>query len=148
MSRVGFNAVKTGIATGTSAKTLMQIIAAANHRVALSEIGVSFQGTSATDPPVLIEVLRQTTTGTVSALTLVKSNNSDDETIQTTASHTASAEPTAGDILMAFTVHPQAGFVWQAPPGGEIIIPGGGKVGIRATTSTTQTAAVTVKGEE
>src|SRR6187200_1914628 len=102
MSQAGFSAVKTGVVTGTAAKTLLQLVAAANHRFVVKEIAVSFAGTSATDPPVLIEVLRQTTAGTMTALSPVKANDADEETLQTTAQHTAIVEPTAGDILMAF----------------------------------------------
>jgi hypothetical protein len=55
------------------------------------------------------------------------------ETIQTTASHTATAEPTAGDVLDAIEVHPQSGYEKIFPLGDEIIVPGGGRVGIECT---------------
>lgn len=148
MSGVGFKAVVAGVATGTSAKTLMQIVAASNHRVLAKEIGVAFQGTSNSAAPILVEVLRQSDAGTMSALTPVKANDSDDETLEVTAQHTATAEPTPGDVIFKQYVHPQSGFYWQAPFGGEQAIKGGGRLGIRVTAGADVNAAVTFVGEE
>src|SRR5262249_36787477 len=115
MAGVRFKATKSGVSTGTSAKTLMQIVAAANHGVPIDEVSISFQGTSNSASPIRVRVLRQTTTGTMSALTPVKDPDDTDETLQTTAQHTATAEPTASDVLIEEYVHPQAGYTWQAP---------------------------------
>ena len=127
-------AITGEIATGTAVKTLMQLVAAADHRVLVHELAVSFQGISNTDAPILIEILRQTTAGTMSALSLVKWGDDDgDESLQTTAQHTATAEPTAGDVLMSDLIHPQGGFNWQAPFGGAFVIQGGDRLGLRVT---------------
>lgn len=148
MSGVGLRAQTDEITTGTSVKTLLQIEAAANHRVKVREISVSFKGTTNSDAPIKVDVLRQTTAGTLSSLTLVKDSPGDDETLQTAATHTATAEPTAGDILMSEEVHPQTGFVWQAPFGGEMIVPGGTRLGIRATAGVSVSAVARLVGEE
>lgn len=136
------------VATGTALKTLLQIVAVANHKVKVDEISISFAGTSNTATPIKVEVLRQTTAGTMTALTLVKDPDDWDETIQTTAQHTATAEPTAGDILMAETVHPQQGYTWQAPFGREIHIGGGDRLGVRVTAAADVNAIVRFAGEE
>lgn len=148
MARIRATVGQNGISTGTSAKTILQLIAAANHRVAIEELGISFRGIVNTDPPVLVEIVRQTTAGTVSAATPAKKDASADETLQTTAGHTATVEPTTTDVLKRFSVHPQTGFVWQARPGDEIWIAGGGRIGIRVTTTTTQTVDVYADFEE
>lgn len=143
-----FKAVTGQISTGTSAKTLLQIVAATNQKVLIDEISISFNGVSTTAEPIKVDVLRQTTAGTMSALTLVKDPDDFDETIQTTAQHTASAEPTAGDVLLSEHVHPQQGYTWQAPLGREIRIGGGDRLGIRVTAAASVSAIARVCGEE
>lgn len=117
-----------------AAKTLVQIVAAANHRIKITGYGIFLSGAASTTPPsAKVRVLRQTTAGTMSALTPVKNNSSDDETIQTTGQHTATVEPTAGDVLAIAEVPFNSG--WQVIPqfGNEIIVPGGGKLGLEIT---------------
>lgn len=121
-------------------KTILQVVAAANDRIRVSGWGISFKGTSATDPPVLVTVLRQTTAGTMTGGTtgtnISKKNNGDPETIQTTVQINATAEPTAGDTIENFEVHPQTGFYKFYPQGQEIIVPNGGRLGFKVTSAT------------
>lgn len=148
MSGVGFAANTAAIATGTSAKTLLQIVAASNHRVKIDEIQVAFEGVSNTATPIKVDVLKQTDAGTMSALTLVKRNDVDDETLEVSAQHTATVEPSAGDVLMSFYVHPQTSYTWQAQYGREIQVPGGDRLGVRVTADADVNAIVRVFGEE
>jgi hypothetical protein len=144
MAGVGFKGVTAEIATGTALKTLLQIVAAANHAVLIKELAISFKGTSNTAAPILVTVMRQTTAGTMSALTLVKDPDDSDETLQTTAT----AEPTAGDVLVRELVHPQTGFLWQAPFGQFIKIGGGDRIGIAVTAGADVNSVCRVVGEE
>ena len=146
MAGVLFNVVTGELTTGTSVKTLAQVIAAANQRVLVHAIEVSFKGVSTTDAPILVEVLRQTTAGTVTSLTPVKNNNGDDETLQTTASKDASAEPTAGDILRSLEVHPQGRHTIYLPR--PIVVKGGGRLGVRVTAAVSVSACVSLECEE
>ncbi len=82
MAGLRFHAKTAEVATGTALKTIMQLMAAANHRVKVKELSISFKGVSNTDAPILVEVLRQTTAGTMTALTLVKNNDADDEILE------------------------------------------------------------------
>lgn len=148
MAGVRWNAVTGEIATGTAAKTLLQVVAASNHRIKIDRLSVSFKGTSATDAPIKVRVLRQTTAGTMSSLTLTKGNDSDDETLQTTAQHTATAEPAAGDVLESKEVHPQTGYELILPLGQEIIVKGGGRLGIEVTAGVSVSAIAEMHGEE
>lgn len=131
----GINAVAQSpeISSGTAKKTLLQITAPTNQRLKIREISVAFKGTSNTAAPVLVEVARQSTAGTMTSLTPQKWNPADDETLQGTAQHTATAEPTETAVIMREEVHPQGAYTWQAPFGGEIIVPGGGRLGIAVT---------------
>ncbi len=122
------------ISFATATKTIMQLVAAANHRIKIERIRVSFKGQSGSEAPVLVELLRQSTAGTMTSLTLYKANDSDDETIQTTAQHTATAEPTAGDVIASQLVHPQAGYDFVFLPGRELFVKGGGRLGVRVNT--------------
>ena len=120
--------------TATTTRTVLQLVAAAQHRVKVSGWGIAFDGTSTTAEPVQVEVVRQTSAGTMTALTIVKINESDAETIQTTAQHSAtSTEPTTTDIIDAMEVHPQQGFEKLLPLGQEFIIKGGNRLAIRCT---------------
>lgn len=145
MAGVIFRGVTGQIAcTATTAKTVTQVIAASNHRVTNLYFTLSFEGTSATDAPAYVRILKQTTAGTVSSLTLVKNNASDDETLQTTASHTATAEPTAGDVKYATFIHPQS----RDREIGPFTIPGGERLGVEVTVSANVDCIACFRGEE
>ena len=115
-----------------TAKTVVQLVAPANHRVKVLGWGVFFDGTSVTAEPVQVTVSRQTTAGTASALTPVQTRPVA-ETIQCTAQHTATVEPTTTDTIETIEVHPQSGYEVRYPLGQEIVIGGGGRVGIICT---------------
>lgn len=148
MAGCRFKGSVSAVSTGTSLKTIMQIVAASNHAVMIDEISISFQGTSNTASPILVKITRQTDAGTMSSLTLVKDPDDWDETIQTTAQHTATAEPTAGSTIMEEYVHPQTGYTWQAPHGKGIKIGGGDRIGITVTAGASVSCAARVAGEE
>jgi hypothetical protein len=124
MSGVRFVAQTDEIATGTSKKTLLQLVPAANHRVLVKEWSISFTGITNTDAPIQVEIARQSDAGTASALTLVKQNADDGETLESSAQHTATAEPTETNVIMRENVHPQGGYTWQAPFGQELVLTG------------------------
>ncbi len=149
MSALGLKAVTGEIATGTALKTLLQLVAATNHRVKVLGFGISFKGVTAADPPILVQLVRQTGAGTMSALTLKKKLNLGAETIQTTAQHTATAEPTPVDILWAKEIHPQGGSHREwFPYGEELILIGGERLGLVVTATVTTSAIASFDLEE
>jgi len=113
-------------------KTVLQVVAPANHRVKVLGWGVFFDGVNTAGEPVQVRVLRQSTAGTMSSVTPLQVQPVA-ETILTTAQYGASAEPTAGDIIDVIECHPQQGYEVKFPMGQEIIIPGGGRLGIDCT---------------
>lgn len=125
MSGVFGRATTAAVACTTTAATKLQIVAAANHRVKVPRISASFSGIVATDEPILVSIYKQTTAGTMTSLTPSKDNASDDETLQTTAQHTATVEPTTTDLLDSKLVHPQGRADF-----GPFTIPGGGRIGV------------------
>jgi hypothetical protein len=136
MAGLRFSVSTSEINTGTTKVTLLQILAAANHRVKVSEIRVSFQGIVNTDAPILVEIARQSTTPAGSdSVTPEKLDPGYDETIQTSAAELfdGTNQPTETSIVDSELVHPQTGWGWQAPKGDEIIVPGGGRLGLAVT---------------
>ncbi len=92
-----------------TAKTVLQITAAANRKVKVASWGVSFDGIVVTEEPAVVELIRSTTSGTGAGSPPSGTLLDDDESgsVGYTAAHNFSAEPTMGDIVDAFTVHPQ-----------------------------------------
>lgn len=130
-----FAAVKASEEVSAAAtETILQVIAATNHQVKILGWGGSFAGTTVTAEPIELQLIRQTTAGTASALTLVKWSDSDGDTIDASALHDFTAEPTAGDILSSVLVHPQTGYEIWYPEGREPIIGAGDRIGIRVIT--------------
>ncbi len=132
-----------------SRKTALQLVAAANHAVRILEVGYGFRGVNGSDEPPVGELLRQTDAGTMPALTPKALDDSIGDTFDTTAQHTASAEPSTGDELDLWTRHPQ---------GGSLIIPGdalteqivgaGDRIGLAFTAQQVQTVDCYIKFEE
>ena len=125
-----FSSAEVALVAAT-AKTVLQVVAPTNQRLKVKRLKLTFDGTSALAEPVNVRVLRQTTAGgTPSAVAGVKKNPSLPETIQSTAATATGTEPTSGDVIDRFTVHPQGGYEIIHPDGGEPEIPGAGRLGI------------------
>jgi hypothetical protein len=134
--------------SAATAKTVIQLTSPSNHRVAVLGWGVFFDGTSVTAEPVQVRLLRQTSAGTMSALTPVAMDGSVGETIQSTAQHTASAEPSSGNVVDVIECHPQQGYEKIFPMGQEIILAGAGRVGIECTAPATVNVRAKIFFEE
>ncbi len=127
-----FAAVKVSeeIAAGAP-ETLLQVVAATNHQIDILGWSVSFAGVTVTDEPIEVQLIRQSTAGTSSSLGLVKWEDSDSDTIDATALHDFTVEPTLGDLLTSVLVHPQGGYEIWYPAGAEPKIGGGDRMGIK-----------------
>lgn len=141
------NSAEVSLSAAT-AKTVLQVTAASNHRVLVRSIEVAIKGVNPVATPVRVRVLRQTTAGTMTSATPVKLDSTDDETLQTTAQHTATAEPTAGDVLTVTELHPQAAMVDRFPYDTPIVVPGGTRLGIELLAVDAVTAAASITFEE
>lgn len=133
--------------TGTTTRTLLQVVAPANQRVLVHRIDLGLKGINPTDSPVLAEVVRQSTAGTSGAVTPVKRNESDAETIQATARNGfSSTEPTTGDVVEQREVHPQGRdvIIFQPP----LVVKGGNRLGVRVTAGVSISAAAAMHCEE
>ena len=133
-----------------TAKTVLQIVPAANVGVRVNTLTVSFDGTSATNEPVVVVLMRQTTAGTASALTLVERQTTDPETLQTTAQHTATVEPSSADVIGRWNVHPQDRMqvTFSRALGNELICRGGERLGVVCTAPAIVNVIAVIEGEE
>lgn len=125
-----------------AAKTVLQVTAPAHQRLKVRRWGVFFDGIDPAGEPVQVRLLRQGTAGSMTGLTPVKLV-SGSETVQTTAAHSATAEPSAGDVVDVVECHPQTGFDAILPPDQVVEIPGGTRIGVECTAP----AAVNVRAK-
>ena len=133
--------------TAATALTVLQIAAPANQRLIVKRWGVFFDGISGVEEPVEVNLVRQTDTGTMTSITpTIQGIGS--ETVQTSASHTATVEPTAGDIIDSVEVHPQSGHEIVLPFDSQILVPGGGFLAIVCTAPATVNVKAKIIFEE
>lgn len=120
--------------TASTTKTVLQYLAPSTHQARLKSLSVSFDATDATDIPPRVDLLRQTSAGTMTAGTLTPVDPGT-EAAQGSTSNNATAEPTAGAVLASWYVTSIGGlWAWQFPLGDEIIIPASNRIGIRVVT--------------
>jgi hypothetical protein len=153
MAGVNF-AVTTEVLTGTDTVTLLQLISAADRRCRIDRIIVSGKGVLNTDIPVTVEVVEQSTAGTIASNpTVYKTNAADPETLGVTAAAGfSSTEPTFVAMKESENIHPQGSKTWVFPRGQKDLFVGGhtaGRLGIRAVSPGQATKLrVTIEGEE
>jgi len=117
----------------STAKTLVQLVTPATCRARLAEFGVSFDGVTASNPPVAVDLIRQTTPGTATAFTPVPFDPAA-TAADTSANVNATVEPTAGSILGSWLVTPAGGLlVVQFPLDDEPVVGASGYLGLRVT---------------
>lgn len=146
--RVSIPSGEVSLSAATT-KTVLSAQAAANHRALVKSVKLFFKGIVTTDTPVKVDLIRITAaSGTATGSTEVKLNEADNETIQTVGRHNFTAEPTVGDIIETWEVHPQTGLVVFYPQGEEPVIMGGNEIALRCTAAQAQTVAANFTIEE
>lgn len=126
-------------------KTVVQLVTPANIGVAVRGFQVSFDGTSGSAEPVLVELLTQTTAGTMTAGTPSHDDTRNPLTIQSTSQKNATVEPTASTVRKRLEVHPQTGLEQRFWLDEEFVI--GGTSAQRFGLRCTAPANVNVVGE-
>lgn len=127
-----------GVAVPTSsvACTLIQLAAAATRRLRLTELGVSAVSVTASDVPMLIEVLLETSAGTTPTTTLTPTavDSAEPAALMTSFAGPYATDPTGSTVYRNFMLSPIGStFVIQFPLGTEIVVAVSTKLGIRAT---------------
>jgi hypothetical protein len=113
-------------------KCTLSLSAVANHPVKVKEWGIFFDGTSVTAEPVEVTLARTTDAGTMTTLT-PRERTTFGVTVQSVGKMNASSNPTSGNWLVTREIHPQSGYQEKFSFGDEIVLSGGGAIGIFAS---------------
>ena len=107
--------------SAATAKTVLNVVAASNALFRLIEFSVSFDGTSSTATPVLVELCYSTQAGngTGSSSVTIAQTGGPTRTVQATSNKNYSTEPTTLTTWKRWRVHPQTGITMQFPLGRE-----------------------------
>lgn len=132
---------------GTNEKAIIILTAPTNQRLKLKTLGIYFDGTTSTNKGVQIVLARVSTAGTATDAT-PKLTGVGSETPQATAKINATADPTKGDILKIWKIHPQSGYEKVYPLGDEYLVPGGGRVAVFAKANAAVNLGATLDYEE
>lgn len=134
MSALNATAIAPDVSlVAATAKTVLQLSTPANHRVRILGISIFFSGTDATAAKATVNLTRQTNAGTMSAVTIEKTDTSISETVQTAATQNASVEPTpTGGPLRTYRVSPVDGLIHTLDVN-DLIVGGGTRLGVIVT---------------
>lgn len=132
-----YTATKDAIVSGTSAKTILQLLTPSTVRGLLTGWAISFDGVTGGAVPGLVEILRQTSAGTMTALTPNPVDSAAPASL-ITASHTATVEPSGGTVIYSKRISPNGGVI-DVPLYGDdrIRIPISSFLGLRVTFAAT-----------
>ena len=129
-------------------KAVLMITAGANSIVALQGVELSFDSTSSSAEPVIVRIVRCSTTGTFTART-PEQTKPKAQALLATGGENASAEPTTSAILKTFHIHPQAGVVYPFQlPDGELESTGAGRLALKVTAPANVNCLATMNFEE
>ena len=125
MAKAGYSAVAAttfALAAAGTARTVVGVLAPAQFGVDLQGFSFSFDGVTATTPPILCELCRATfvsnAPGTASTSITPLQEYGPTITPGFTAAANWTTEPTVLTVLWPFTVDPNKGlFVYDRPPG-------------------------------
>lgn len=144
-----------GVTADPDPQTLIQIAAAANHRIVVPRIDIGFRHNDPAVTPFRLQMVTQSTVGTNgTAITAQKADRGYDETIQGSfweyQTVAGATEPTLGAILTTLSLHQQGTLPWIPPF--PWVVKGGERVGLRLLdhggTTNTVAVAFTVYCEE
>ncbi len=134
--------------SAATAKTILEVTAASNHRVLIHEIAVMFKGVTVSNEPVTVELTRFAATGTGTGGTPQKVDPDYSETIQASFKYNDTAEPATQTVLRSWAIHPQSGIIYPLPINRPIPVPGGDLIGIRCTADDVVTVLADIVAEE
>ncbi|NJL70155.1 MAG: hypothetical protein HC888_00475 [Candidatus Competibacteraceae bacterium] len=146
MAGIGFSVQSGQVNTSNGTwKTVLQVIAPTNQRLIVNRVKVAFEGITANEAPIQVEIVKQSTAGAGgSSATAYKKVSTDDETLQTTALSGMTTEPTTADVYDQTLIHPQTGHTFMGP----FVVPGGTRLGVRVSATTAVDCTVAIQGEE
>lgn len=151
MPKAGYTATSGSVSlAAATAKTVLNIIAPATFGIDLRSIAISFDGVTASNVPVLVELCSSTqgVAGTVGTSPTVQQGYGRAITAGFTAGAGYSAEPTTLTTIDAWTLSPNGGLVIRDWPLGEGFDQDVSKaLAVRLTAPATVNSRVTMKFE-
>ena len=132
----------------TVAETLLQLVTPATRRAKVTGFSIALESVTATDVPVLVELMLQTTAGTASAVTPTPFDQADPAAL-CTAQKSFTAEPTASTVIRRLKLTPIGGLiVYDFPEGEEITMAVSTRLGLRVTAPQAQTGTAELRHQE
>lgn len=132
------------LAAAATAKTILSVIAAAGDIITVTEIGIAFDGITASEKPILVELCRSTQAGAgagSSAVTPRQVRGNPNHTVNSTAAKGYTTEPTVLTPVREWLIDPnKGGLILPFPMGREVESLDGDAVCIRCTIQTSGAA--------
>lgn len=132
----------TPVAIQTTARTMLEVIAATSRPLTLKQIGVHFNG-SAAAAGLFCELCYITATGTGTALTMRALDQSAAPTISATGKYNDTVEPTVSFVWLPFYVPPSSSDRFIFPLDDEFVAPPAAGFGLRITGAASNVPSVT-----
>jgi hypothetical protein len=143
----------TGVAlVGTTPQTLIQLATPSTRKCRIKQIDFSGSSTTATDPPILVQLIRQTNGGTGTTVTGVPEDPNDPAAL-ITAQITFTVEPTVGtvqtSVVRQWNITPIGStFAYQLPLGDEPVMAVSSWLGLKCTPGNNQTVFARIQWQE
>jgi hypothetical protein len=130
-------------------ETLLQIKAPTHQRLRVTRIDFMPQGATGASSPIKFEIAEQNDDGSSSDASTDQQKHQmvGSETMQATSSKDFTVEPATNTVKYGVTLHQQAYLPW-IPPNGEIIVPGGGRLGVRCMSTISLNVTTRIYWEE
>lgn len=116
------------ITCAANPQTMIQIQAPEHQSLYIAEFSISFSGLGI----VIVDLLRQTDAGTMTAFVPQRADPNDTKAIRSICQHTATAEPGTDAILKTWRVSGLLHISWRAHKDSAIVVPAGTWLGLRA----------------
>lgn len=130
--------LSVSVTPGVNPETLIQIEAAANHRIEVLGMDIGLGGSTPATTPIPLDWIIQSDGGTnPTALTAQKADRGYDEAIQGTFKGYdggTATEPASGATLCALSLHQQGSLPWRPPF--PLVAKGAERIGLRYKSAT------------
>jgi hypothetical protein len=118
-----YSANASGAAVANTMTTQLEINPPANREATITEVSISFSGVSATDVPVIVQLVEVTAASAAGSAVTPASDRDGQVTVASAAKKLPASEGTV-TVLRTYNVPPSSGIVLQYPLGRETQIQG------------------------
>ncbi len=130
-----YSTSKRGLVTvAATTGTLLELVAPAGLRLQIVQWSVSFNGTSATQAPITVQLIRKTVAGTGGTAEAEAAWDEANGVALGAVTSMHTGEGTVGGIMEQIFVHPQSGIVVQYPPDSWPVVALNGIIALRYIT--------------